>query len=472
MTPFRQIGEIEDGPLGRWIPAVVSLFAAGLTAILLCPLPVSRRLAPVEVMSWAAAYVFVQVSVTAATSWACFSVFRPSANVSVRTVILRFTGTGVWFAPLIITTVQKQFWAAAAAGLFAAAAARLLRWFERTALEPLTPEPDCDRPLDHELFAPHSEMPFRCRLRTVPAAISFQIGILAATAGSTSVASVFVGLGCFLVAWWWWTSTDSQGGQEVRTRLRPSRQAAASVLLATLLTAGTLVPYAERTRALAPGKEGQPNDREVQTRGSRSEDNLYSGVILLPEVKPYATLVAPSARRRNATPATLSQPLGVPFSGEYWVYYWPRRRPPTSSLMVRGTPVTYNFTSTDHNPLMMEARQNLGTPIDSRCCSRIEVAISIADTLPGTISVELILVDTTGRGSPAISLGDLQVPSVSTATVTESPARATLRFHLPPQRVIREFDEFRIVFHLSAPRMYRSANVAIDRFYLVPRGAQ
>jgi hypothetical protein len=73
----------------------------------------------------------------------------------------------------------------------------------------------------------------------------------------------------------------------------------------------------------------------------------------------------------------------------------------------------------------------------------------------------------------AQSLGDLSLTPGTEARSSGNaqPAEQTLRFDLPPSAVIREFNELRIVFHLKMARAYRSANVAVERFYLVPRGS-
>ena len=127
----------------------------------------------------------------------------------------------------------------------------------------------------------------------------------------------------------------------------------------------------------------------------------------------------------------------------------------------------------------MEARQHLSTPVTLRYFSRVDIAIRVADPLPGTIFVELILANTASGGRAKHSFGEVGILSASGETEKELPLkgmfrigppwRGILRFDLTPELAIEEFDEFRIVFHLRRPRRHRSANVAIDSFYLVPR---
>ena len=196
----------------------------------------------------------------------------------------------------------------------------------------------------------------------------------------------------------------------------------------------------------------------------------YPGVILWPEIKPVVTLVAPLPIGTTLVPGRPAQPLGIPFAGEYWMFRWPFARPPLSSFLQRGTPTKMAFSSTDHTPLQMEAHHKLDTPIDLRCCSGIRLEVANADRYPGTLQLELVLMNTEPPRPESLRLGSMPVTSRPDLTRDPvAPVGETLDFAVPSLPSIEQFNEFKIVFQRAARRMDKSAKVSIERFVLVPR---
>jgi hypothetical protein len=193
--------------------------------------------------------------------------------------------------------------------------------------------------------------------------------------------------------------------------------------------------------------------------------NEFPGVILWPVVKAVTTLVAPVPAGFGFS-GHAARPLGIPFSGEYWIFRAPNRRPPYGSIFQRGSPASLGFVSTDRTPVQMEAHHKLDKAIDLRCCSKIQIAIWNADGYPGTVALELILINTEqpGRFSQSQSLGTAAVKSSPGALLV----RETLEFPVPSTRVLERFDEFKVVFHRDRKRLDKSARIEIDRFVLVP----
>ena len=161
------------------------------------------------------------------------------------------------------------------------------------------------------------------------------------------------------------------------------------------------------------------------------------------------------------------RPLGIPFSGEYWMYRWPYRRPPDGSLFRRGSPLALAFHTTDRTALQMEARQRLDQPIRLSCCVRIQVALWNGDRYPGTVALELILADNGQPARPSQSLGVLPVKSSPGGL----PMRETVDFPIPAACGLEQFDELRVVLHRDSQRADKSARIEIDGFLLVPAGA-
>jgi hypothetical protein len=107
----------------------------------------------------------------------------------------------------------------------------------------------------------------------------------------------------------------------------------------------------------------------------------------------------------------------------------------------------------------MEAHQNLGRLIDISACSRIDVALHSSDDYPNSIAMELVLVNTVMSSKPKLSLGRVPITTAS----------QTLSFSVPPAPFLQQFDELTLRFHRAPYRATKSAKLAIERFFLIPR---
>ncbi len=202
-------------------------------------------------------------------------------------------------------------------------------------------------------------------------------------------------------------------------------------------------------------------------------DKSYQGVILWPEVKATQKLVAPPPRRRLASlsPAVPPSPFQIPFSGQYWMFKPPQAAPPRDSYFRRSDPVALSFLTTDQRPMSMKALQKLEHALDLGCCGAIQVTISNADHYPGTIALELLLLDTQSPGQLVQSLGKRDVlsrPDVKPFDDTVLPVTETLEFPVPGNARIHQFDEIQVLFHRAPFRNDRSARLSIEHFVLVP----
>ena len=215
----------------------------------------------------------------------------------------------------------------------------------------------------------------------------------------------------------------------------------------------------------APTSPPQPGEIDTHAVGG------FPGIILWPEIKPVVTLIAPMpALGSNPFQGRPAQPLSIPFGGEYWMFRWPFAHPPSTSILERGSPAKQGFSTTDHTPLQMEAHQKLETPIDLRCCSRIQIELLNADRYPGTLSLELVLLNTETSLTLSLSLGNASI--ISRPDLTRDPVipmRETLDFAVPAEASMDQFNEFKILFHRARVRADKSAKVSVERFVLVPR---
>lgn len=220
---------------------------------------------------------------------------------------------------------------------------------------------------------------------------------------------------------------------------------------------------------------GGSSERKTARSGSTdptvSADDTFPGVILFPQVQRHAILVPPLPAMKHLFSARNPNPLSIPFFGSYWVYKWPQHRLPRNAIVMHGDPDEKRFRSTDGNQLSMEAHQNLGTFIETSCCSAIELAIRNADRYPGSVLVDLQLADSHSPAKQPVSLGPLPVLSTQPWHPGDEQKMAEmLSFPMPLSPPIPRFDEFTVKFELSRARGSHSAGIAIERFVLVPRG--
>jgi hypothetical protein len=75
----------------------------------------------------------------------------------------------------------------------------------------------------------------------------------------------------------------------------------------------------------------------------------------------------------------LAADASVPFSGEYWFFEPPHRRPPPASTLRRGSPLKTTFHTISGDPLRMEAHQKLPVPVSFACCRSIDVYVRNQD---------------------------------------------------------------------------------------------
>jgi hypothetical protein len=222
--------------------------------------------------------------------------------------------------------------------------------------------------------------------------------------------------------------------------------------------------------ATEPGLAGKKSKPTLIVAG-----DSYPGMILRPDRKERLIIMPPLPRNRAfaGLPDTLKRlPVSIPFYGAYWFYRTSDKILPPDAIESRGDPASTSFKTTDFTPISMEAHQNLGRLIDLSCCGAIELVISNGDRRPGTVAIELTLVDTRLPRRPHQSLGTAPVNSTLRwfSGDDRPPAPETLTFRVPAHPAIRQFDEIAIRFELMSPREQWSARIAIDNFRLIPWG--
>src|SRR5205823_562488 len=325
----------------------------------------------------------------------------------------------------------------------------------------------------------------RRQLLAISAAISAESSLLAYAAGQFVVALSLGAISSAVLSW----SSASSKIEDARLSYHVAVRTVLTLAL-ILLTTITLLPYLERTRLFrgiaGPSRKPSPAYGDNRTKEpaqpksatSRSPEtdirDAYSGILLWPKKQTYTKLIAPPPMlwNRKFLSNQHSNPLVIPFEGVYWLFREPDVQPPAKSRQAEGSPEMFAIHSTDWRPLRMEAHQNLGTLIGLDCCGTIQVAIRNADEYPTSISLEVVLVDTTAPGKPSQSLGRMYIVSRRRWKSDDhpQPSRENFNFLIPSNSAIHRFDEVRVLFRLDGFRARAAAKIGIDHFTLVPRG--
>jgi hypothetical protein len=192
----------------------------------------------------------------------------------------------------------------------------------------------------------------------------------------------------------------------------------------------------------------------------------YNGVILLTPSKPHE-LIAPAKLSASVVPAT---PHMIEFDGVYWYFKEPATQPDRGARVTQGDPAKNRIFSTDSQPLVMEAHQHLGHSVLLSGSRSLRVDVTNADNVPGTISLEVLLRDTSSKKIPAMSLGTvvLQSSTVSPMPLHRAPVSDKVIFQIPHVAAGRVFNEVTVRIKPDFKRSLAGAQVAIRDFVLQP----
>lgn len=447
------------------VPAA-GLIAAAITAIAFGHLP------PPHFVSWNALFIFAAgrvglIFLSAALS--NFSFYRtkgisaaPAWRLATRTSL-----GALWLSPLALFASERSLWTLLVTAIFVISIGLAFRR-ERNG------SADTDDPRsmlrDGTLQASRS----KTHLLAAAAALIAEVGGVSGSAGFLLLGTLLVAVGCIVWIWSlnreWLLTADRESGYYTKL----------AFTIAIVLTAIGLLPYISYGSggyAAYPGNNGAQQTRsQRESRQSSPEDtgspDAYSGIVVLPKTQ-VTKLVAPPtiALGESLTPQT-RKPLVIPFDGVYWLFRAPDTRMPKRPHKIFGSPEDLDMRSTDWHALSMEAHQNLGTFVDLGCCRRIRVAIRNADHYPGTVSLELIVSNTSLPGKPSQSLGTEIVHSTRPWKFHDDrpPTNEVLQFEIPGQSQLNRFDELTVIFRMTSHRSFSAARVGIEQFVLVPRG--
>ena len=448
----------------------------------------------------AAGYAILAWAWSAVIAFGLYAIVPAEERAGMAPTVLRTAATAVWFSPAMILLSEFSPAALFAALILVVHTSRLLysQWRQ---MQPVAPAPAPFEPHEPGSFADcQLPRPFVLREQVPALAVAFclEVGVLAVMMHYPILGAGWLCMGTALVTVFSMSTGAADTGRPP-TLPRSVLGILATVIMAVMLTLGGARGFGTPGFS-AGGQFGGSRPGLIETaravlrelfygehpagmRGTGTNPPAppampdtgavggYPGVILWPEIKPTVTLVAPPpAQGMGLFQGRDPKPLGIPFSGEYWMFRWPFSRPPQRSFFQRGNPAEMAFSTTDHTLLQMEAHQKLETPVALSCCSKVQIEIANADRYPGTVSLELVLSDSESARRMLLSLG--KAPVTSAPDLKRDPVmavRETLDFVVPAEPALTEFDEFKVTFHRDRSRMDKSAKIAIERFVLAPR---
>jgi hypothetical protein len=272
-----------------------------------------------------------------------------------------------------------------------------------------------------------------------------------------------------------WTATDLEAAAE-RKNIAPSGKRLATVaLLAILVTWIALVPWLRTSAPAAgmrPGAEAAgsaPKHPPRHTTGDGSSD-AYHAILLWP-FPPKQPILPPVPRAASFHPGANADPLVIPFDGSYRYFQTPGVWLPSRAHVAHGSPLNVNIHSADWGPLLMEAHQQLGQPLNLACCREIQMAIRNGDNRPGRVLLGLVLTDSSLPGKPSQILAPQPVLSSQPGhfALKSAPQDETVSFAIPEHGKLRQFDEITVLFLPDPERSALGSKIAVHQFVLMPR---
>jgi len=459
-------------------------------------LPRLNREPMADVVAQAMAYTLLACLASALIALSLYLLIARSFSEEAIRMALRTSGTAVWFAAATILLAELSPATLPAALILVITTTRLL--YSQWRLVHRVQRSTVFAPIHHPFFDPPPAPRFRELIPALAASLAIEAGVLLFPANYPLIAAALFCLSVAMVTF----CALRAGAMRLGTASSLPRAILGfflTLILAAGLTVGGLAgglrsgsqwqsplrhrpgPF-ESARALLHKlfeENGEGRSKDPVTNlyfppagAVEITDNSFPGVILLPEAKPdQPVLAAPSFTWNRISPEIATvRSFRIPFSGVYWMYRPPFDRPPRTSHVQQGSPLTLSFRTTDHTPMSMEAYQKLGRAIDIRCCRGIQIAISNTDAYPGTVALELVIIDSQSAGQPMLSLGTVPVASHPPASsFAGNMTRETLDFGIPRVTPLHQFDVIKVIYHRDRVRLERSARISIEGFLLSPQ---
>ncbi|QMV19346.1 hypothetical protein GOB94_12135 [Granulicella sp. 5B5] len=437
-------------------PLAASFLATGWVMLFVCRLELTSRL------TWRELFVFALICLTVAacihslTVWIAGNVVDVQGSALWR-LLYEIWIPATWIPALMILGMARSLWVSALLPWIAWLVVALVRQWKLRVDGGPAPDIRLEGDLQSVFNVPGAATP--TIFPTIVVSLALQLGLLALLRGQTWLGGALFAVGCMVRLPW-----------VTRSRVRfDGRAAGVTTSLAFLLMLLALTAFLKPgpgamalARLLAIAHSTQA---AIPIKARPHEGHGYSGIILFAPPKPHK-LIAPTPEN-----STLSgKPRLIEFDGVYWYFKAPDTAPEVNARRAHGDPIKNHIFSTNARPLIMEAHQHLANPVPLDCCHALRINVKNADNVPGSISIELLLRDTSQKKPASISLGTqvLASSAVSPMPLQRPPVDDSLSFRFPRQTSLKSFDEITVRILPERSRSRAGPQVAIQSFTLEP----
>ncbi len=453
--------------LAVWSPALAALGVGFLAAWLASPWMPTERLDIAEAFGRSFGIVGVSFLASLLAARIAFHFVRPPIVLNPTEIGVALAATATWFAPFLLTAWDGAIWHLPVAMVIGAMAARLIGYYQRGVADGGDPTEDREEWMDrlaHEMFSGLREVrrsPWK--REALAAALLIECGVAAMTFGFIAPGMFSVACGGILIGWATRHALESRPVENFRRRsaFLSAAGALASLMLIAMFGEPPLYPG-------MPGESGSDNGRQGL---ALADKDLVGSFVLRSEDLRKAVLLVPPKSRVSPLLSRGRRELRIPFTGEYWFYPWPRRSPGRDAVAQWGTPLGWVFTNMEKSPIQMRARQSFAVPISLECCRTIAITVTAMPAETDTVSIEATLLrhDAKRRANRAY-LGKIHMTPAALRSGRDAgkPVTETLRFAVPKDSPISDFDTIDVEFDLHSPRIHRSAKAEVEAFTFLP----
>jgi hypothetical protein len=454
-----------DSSADIWSLVITGCLSAALVTSLSCRLPQAHTLSWAAILVRSIKYIALAAAggaIGTSIPW-LFLKAKPSFSLA---ALSKIVAVGWIFFPCIILFYRRQ----SPLLFLALALATVAVTFSIRRLFPASASPDEGKlPYWHNADLPSLYgLPiadFR-PVRALFLAVCAQSALIFAVADRPVFAGALLSI-CLSLLAWRWSALDTSAIKQ----FAGSRQSILLCAFAICFTVLALIPWIAIKSHGSNSVLRKPALITHESRESAILGSDYVGIILWPPPIKKTEIVPPRPHSTSFTIGKASQPVVIPFDGQYLYFKAPSKAPGPRAHVAHGKAMYADVRSTDSAPLLMEAYQNLGTVIDLGCCSEIDIAITNADIRPGTIALGILLGDSDSIGDPSLNIGERTIVSSKAAQIplNRPHVEEVLRFPIPRQTTIHRFNEITIVFLSARERARAGAKVSIQSFTLIPR---
>jgi hypothetical protein len=443
-------------------PLVGSLILTGIVVAIVCVPPFHGLKTWGQVLWLACVYLLIAAVVHALAVWSIFRIQSEGVREWTRVwpVVWGAWIAVVWLPLVALLTYERSDWVAVIVPL--AAVFLTLFVVSRRHDEEDEVKHAGVLPVRPELFAlDESPRLWRVLLPSLLIVVVLDGGMAMYAANHAWMAGIlFAGAATYFCERLLNRTAEQQKVREVSVQ----RGAAGNSVAVWMMTVVALLPFLAGVGAVMRGWVGMSPVQAADhfANAARRAMRGYEGIIL----------TRPKMRQEIVTPVLAVNTEGlkknhdIPFDGQYWYFQWPDSRPGPDAHIVPGDPTKSQIKSTDHYPIVMEAHQRLAKPMETGCCRTLQVNVVNADAVPGTITLDVVLKDASGKPGSTVRLGTQIVVSstVSPMPLHRGPVQETLVFQFPRGAKNKRFDEIAVRVRPESSRSLTAPSIAIESF--------